>query len=507
MAIIHVPGHWVQPPTTPAWYRSGAYGPPARRYEKEHWVDTRTGRWVPKPTPKPPKPTGTTTTSSSSSSSASAPGSGSPYAIDYADLDRRANAYADSQTAYKSDAIRRAEAAAQAQAQRDAATYRGLGEAQMTMIGKIPENIQAIRNNAAAAIASTSGQVTGAQQQQAQAEQAANAAFAASQTGGTPAAAPAGGAGGAPAPNGPSPGPIGLSASGAAAAEQAMGGTIPAGAQIETGAASAIAASGMPAVVARATQDQVAMRMAQAATEDADYRQQLIDLADQRGGIYQDAYNNLFGIEKDKYGIWEAQQRLTMDQENAKTAAANAKYEQNYKQWQFLQTLKLNGRKLTLAQQKQDAQLAHWLAQEGVAQQNANTSTTRATQNAANYYTDAQGRQVPKGYKYNAAGVLVKTATPTKPKVTKGGGKGVDVANTMAAANRGPVKIIGYDKNDKPVYSRPKVDYGAGFIQIRDRLIGMGYSRAEAEAIAHNAMNAHYGSQFRPGKQRPKKKK
>jgi hypothetical protein len=106
----------------------------------------------------------------------------------------------------------------------------------------------------------------------------------------------------------------GVNAQAALAASAQMGGTIPARKEAELGAASAIAASGMPAVVARATQDQVAMRMTDAATEDEKYRQQLIDLAATRGGIYQDAYNNLVDVETKKFGQWEAEQRLKLDQ-------------------------------------------------------------------------------------------------------------------------------------------------------------------------------------------------
>jgi hypothetical protein len=49
------------------------------------------------------------------------------------------------------------------------------------------------------------------------------------------------------------------------------------------GQATASYAAGMSAVVARATQDQVAQRMAEAAATDSQYRQQLVDVAAERG--------------------------------------------------------------------------------------------------------------------------------------------------------------------------------------------------------------------------------
>jgi hypothetical protein len=75
-------------------------------------------------------------------------------------------------------------------------------------------------------------------------------------------------------------------------------GGLSAGEMIAEDQATASYAAGMPAVVARATQEQVAQRMAEAAAVDADYRAQLVDVAAERGGIYNDALNNLHRIEQ-----------------------------------------------------------------------------------------------------------------------------------------------------------------------------------------------------------------
>src|SRR5262249_13100978 len=146
-----------------------------------------------------------------------------------------------------------------------------------------------------------------------------------SQTGGTPAAAPTAPTdGSAPAAAAPAPGgAIGVDPNATAAAEQALGGTIPATASAQMGEAGAIYAAGMPAVVARSTQREIANRMSQAASEDADYRAQLLDLAASRGGIYADAVGSLYDIETKKFGIYEAQNRLQMDQQELELKKQN----------------------------------------------------------------------------------------------------------------------------------------------------------------------------------------
>jgi len=511
MAVIRVPGHWVQPPTNPVWYRSGAYGPPARRYEALHYVDTATGHWVPAPAAKGGKTTSGKTTSTKTTSGFD------PYhpylppdytgGLSDAQIQSNAHAYASGQVANMQAAIARQQAAAAAAAQRDEQTMGLLGQAQMGMISQIPANIQGIKDTAAAAMAQWGGGVAGAQQQQAQSEQAQNAAAVASQVGNTAQGQTQG-----------------LDAAGAAAAVQAMGGTIPAQQQIAEGQATASYAAGMPAVVARATQDQVAQRMAQAASTDADYRQQLLDAANQEGGIYQDALNNMYNLEQQKFGTWQAQQQMKIDawnqqykvwsdQQSATAAAQDTKF----KQWLSLQQLKLSGGRLTLEQQKEEHKLQQQIftnqatttrLQQG--QTRINQAGTRIAQAGANYYTDAQGRTVPKGYRFNVKGELIKVPTPAKPKAppissTPGGGRGIKLANDMASKFRGtPTKISTSGGKSSATTLPPKVDYGKAFIQIRDRLIGMGYKRPEAEAIAHNAMNTYYGNEFRPGKQRKK---
>lgn len=222
-------------------------------------------------------------------------GSGAYSGASDADIEAQANAQADRQIGVSQAEILRQQAAAHAMAERDVKTLSGLGSAQMAMIGQIPANIQAIRSNAAHDIEGFGGQVAAGEQAQLAGEQDANADFTATQVGDTAA------------------GPTSFDPAKAAAATKALGGDIPATSQAEIGAASAIAASGMPAVVARGTQEQVAQRLGQAATEDADYRQQLVSLAATRGGIYMDALNGLYDIESKKFGRYEAQQRLELD--------------------------------------------------------------------------------------------------------------------------------------------------------------------------------------------------
>ena len=477
-----VPGHYVTPKTTPQWWLSGAYGTPRRRYEKPHYVD-RYGHWVAKPGARTP------TVITDKPGIPDLPGGGNRYGLNDAELMRRANALADSQIGSKLAAIERARAAAMAQAQRDAATYQGLGSAQMQMIGQIPANIQGIRDTAAQAMASTAGQVAGAQVQQATAEQAANAAFTASQTGGTALAAPD---------------PGGVNAQGAAAAVEALGGTIPAQSQVEIGGASAIAASGMPAVVARATQDQVAMRMSQAATEDADYRQQLIDAAAERGGIYEDALSNLYDIETKKFGLEEAKRKAEQDQrdfEYKKQQDALA-----YRQWRQEFALKKQQQLAAevLARTKTKAQAAKemraWnLQQDRLAVQQGYLDLAKGKA-GADYYTDAQGRTVPKGYRYNAAGELVDIPAPVrpaKPRAPKPKSQVVSWANNRADAiattNAQPTSEKG---------GHPRVRQLATVSQIVDEigpeLRKYGYTEPQILALARKAASRHY-ARYVPG--------
>src|SRR5262252_1200645 len=404
-----------------------------RKWQPAHWADAA-GNWVAAPTRGGGGSRGVSVGYSTGGSSSSGGYSG----MSDQDIINQANAYADSAIAAKQAAIERQRAQAYAQAQQDAAQMGQIGQAQMGMINQIPANIQAIRDTAAQAMASTAGQITGAQQQQQQGELAQNAAFVASQTGGTPQAAPTPAAptdGAAPA------GPIGVNPAATAAAEQAMGGTIPAQAQIQTGESGAIYAAGMPAVVARATQNKIADRMAQAATQDADYRQQLIDAAAERGGVYDTALSNLYDIESKKLGIYQAQQNLKNDQADMRLKQQDMALRVRAELFNEVAM----GIK-TRAQANKDWN-NYQLAQQrnNIAQQNATTSagraatakkiaTAKAQQSAANYYTDSQGRLVPKGYVYNAKNQLVKQATP------KAGAKknGVKDANSMAAQFRGP---------------------------------------------------------------------
>jgi hypothetical protein len=55
--------------------------------------------------------------------------------------------------------------------------------------------------------------------------------------------------------------------------------------------------------------------MTQVASEDADYRRQLVDLAATRGGLYWQALARLHGFESEKLGPGEAGERGRLDRE------------------------------------------------------------------------------------------------------------------------------------------------------------------------------------------------
>lgn len=402
-----------------------------------------------------------------------APANGGYQMPSEADIEARANAYADAAIADQQAQIERQRQAATAAAQRDAATYAALGQAQMGMISQIPANIQAIRDTAAQAMASTAGQITSAQLQQQQGELAQNAAFSASQVGNTARAAPT---------------PGGVNPVGAAAAEEAMGGTFPAQQQVGMGAASAAAAAGMPAVVARATQDQVAMRMAQAATQDADYRQQLIDAAAKRGGIYQDALSSLWDLETKKYGIYESQQKMALDQQNyqlqlraQRANEALARGKAAFDQWYKQQKLGISEGQLKLATTK--AANALQLAISKGARPDA------ALSKVYGYVVDSNGRAIT-----DANGGNIPVARP--PSTQKPPKGGVAKANSMALQFRGtPFSVTTDPKTKQKVTIRnmPKVTWASAFHQISAAMVDEGYSQNQADTIAKRAVNTAYG--------------
>src|SRR5262245_15912191 len=225
--IRWVPPKKYTPKTTPAYWQSGAYGTPRPRTQRGHWVDAR-GRWLgydKNTRPGTKKPTPTYGNLAADHPFLTPPGDTGYKGLSWEEIDRRANALADSQIAAKQAAIERQRAAAMQQAQRDAATYQALGGALMPMINQIAPNVQAIRNAAGQAMAQCGNQVSGAQAQALQGEQAQNAAFAAAQSGNAPAPAATGPG---PAATGPGPaGPIGVDATAAMAASAQMGGVLP----------------------------------------------------------------------------------------------------------------------------------------------------------------------------------------------------------------------------------------------------------------------------------------
>src|SRR5262252_158486 len=443
-----------------------------RKWQPAHWADAA-GNWVAAPTRGGGGSRGVSVGYSTGGSSSSGGYSG----MSDQDIINQANAYADSAIAAKQAAIERQRAQAYAQAQYDAAQMGQIGQAQMGMINQIPANIQAIRDTAAQAMASTAGQITGAQQQQQQGELAQNAAFVASQTGGTPQAAPTPAA---PTDGAAPSGPIGVNPTATAAAEQAMGGTIPAQAQIQTGESGAIYAAGMPAVVARATQNKIADRMAQAATQDADYCQQLIDAAGERGGIYQTALSSMYDIESKKFSQWEASQRLALDQKaqaaNAAALAGKTKFDQWYKQ----QQLGVAEDRITAANQRAANALKAKIAQGAKPDASLSKTYGHVVDSNGKAILDDNGNQIPVA------------RPPTKPRATKPPAQVLSWANgradSIAAANS---KAVDQYTN------KPKVRQLATVQQIINeigpQLKQIGYTDAQINQIAVKAASRHYG--------------
>jgi hypothetical protein len=241
------------------------------------------------------------------------PGSGTTASDGYsglsdAELAAQAGASAEGQLASSRAAIARAQAAARAAAERDAAAISGLSTAQQGLLSGIPGQITGIRDQAGKAIAGYGeGYSKEAAATLGQGQEATAAAVAEQGMPGAPTVDPAA----------------------VANAVYAQSGEIPATEQTEIGAASGMAAAGMPAVVARAATEDIHQRMAEAAIEDAGYRQQLIDLEATRPGLVTDALSKLYDLEQQKFGRMEADRRFKLDQQQLalqqRAQAANEK--------------------------------------------------------------------------------------------------------------------------------------------------------------------------------------
>jgi hypothetical protein len=253
----------------PTWILYGPQNPGTRRISPN--------------TPLPHGVPGTTYTTGQTSAAATAATGYS--GLSDADILAQAQAQADAQLGVQSASIQRAAAAARAAAERDRQAIAGLGFAQAGMMKNIPAEIAAIANQGGQAIAGYGAGYAGEIGHEVQQGEQQNAADVAAQTGGTDPGAPT------------------VDPSAVQNAIYAQGGAIPATEETEMGVASANAAAGMPAVVQRAADEDIQQRMAQAASEDADYRQQLLDLNAQRPGLVQDAVDRLNAIEDRKRGL------------------------------------------------------------------------------------------------------------------------------------------------------------------------------------------------------------
>lgn len=305
-----------------------------------------------------------------------------------AEILRQAGLSADSSLSVRQAAIERQRRAAQAAAERDRAAIAGLGDAQMKMLAPIPAQITGIRDQAGAAIAGYgkgySDQIKGTIEQ----GQQNTAQDIAAQ-------------GQAPAPT--------VDAAAAADANYALSGEIPATESTSIGAASGMAAAGMPAVVARAAQEDIMQRMAEAAAEDATYRAQLIDLAAERPGLVADAMDRLYAIEEKKYGRYEAEQRMKLDQEQlalqqrAQTANEKAL---GIKTAQANQRLDISSRSLQLREAKYATDLQKAEA--------AGHKIDAAASKVVGYVVDVQGNPI-----LGANGQRIKVVQNTKDKATQ----------------------------------------------------------------------------------------
>lgn len=270
------------------------------------------------------------------------------------------------------------------------------------------------------------------------------------------------------------------------------------------------------------------MRMAQASTEDADYRQQLIDLASTEGGVYMDALSSLYDIEEKKLGAAQAKKNEELDWKKYEESVRE--FNEQQKQWQKEFNLKTWAAKqsaiaagTTAKTKAQQQKFENWKARQQLKQgwarvgqgkqriRLANEKAARDAQKAVKEgqridaaASNAEGwlRNKNGDYILNDQGQRIKTWKAAHPSSgTKRKGEGVKTANSMASQMRGSADQ--YDsKTGKWKYNQPKVGYASAISQITAAIHGRGYPMPEARAIAVNAVNAHYGPRFRPKKKK-----
>lgn len=221
-------------------------------------------------------------------------------------------------------------------------------------------------------------------------------------------------------------------------------GSIPGQEQIEIGAASGMAAAGMPAVAARATQQEVVTRMAQAAAEDGEFRDKLIAAVAKRPELYQDALSELYEIEKAKFGIYEANKRLKLDQQKLalETRAERANEKAlGIKNQQANRTLKLRENELRLREKKYglDVQKA----------EKAGRKIDAAASKVIGYVVDVNGDPV-----LNAEGKRIKVVQSAGDKAKQTRKDRMD-AITEARSLRGKVVSADRDLHQGQYVARP----------------------------------------------------
>jgi hypothetical protein len=264
-----------------------------------------------------------------------------------AELQAAAKKRIDDELAAQASPIERARRAAAAKALADQQAIAGLGQAGASLMQGIGPGIQSGYDSAARALSDIAGGFSSATASRVRAGQDANRQFAAQQ-------APGGSIGGPDATN-------------MQDVLFGLGGYIPSGALETQGAAANRWGQALPGIEALTTQQESEKARAEAAKQDADYAQQLIDLAAKRPELTNQVMDELYKLELDKLNA-----RLNEKSTNASIAnnkgqlaiqkRAQALYEKQFgetvKQNKFERQYKVAGLALENAKAKADLQAA-----------------------------------------------------------------------------------------------------------------------------------------------------
>jgi hypothetical protein len=230
-----------------------------------------------------------------------------PYAaFTDAELEALANQRVDAALAPEKQAIAAAQQAAAARALADRRSIQGFGTAAAGLMQGIAPGIQAGYDVAARALSDIAGGFSAGEAARVRAAQQTNQDFVNRQAPGSA----------------PGKGP---DVSALQDVSFGLGGYIPSGALETQGAAARAYAEKLPAIELRSTQEADLARMAQAGTEDAGYRQQLIALAAKRPDLRAQILDELHAQEIAKLNARIAQKDLTLRQKAQALAEKQAK--------------------------------------------------------------------------------------------------------------------------------------------------------------------------------------